>query len=187
MGPPPTRMELQMFNAYAPGTSLPSGSTPAALYSQGYTQHAWSMGALAHGGMFGVPDWDGSSVSLSELEGGGAGPVIIGPSQTYDAPPPQPQDDPFTPAPPPPHPPHAPDALTYSEGHIRRRPRTRGKDQESARTGTSGVDTRDSVDSVYLNCFLSYYFIFNGLMYRIILIFGFYVAKCYRLTIFIRV
>jgi hypothetical protein len=47
------------------------------------------MGAPAHGGLFGVPDWDGGSVSLSELEGGGAGPDIIGPSQTYDAPPPQ--------------------------------------------------------------------------------------------------
>jgi hypothetical protein len=47
------------------------------------------------------------------------------------------------------HRPHrAPDALTYSEGHIRRRPRTRGEDQESARTGTGRVDTLDSVDSV---------------------------------------
>jgi hypothetical protein len=59
------------------------------------------MGAPAHGGLFGVPGWDGGSVNLSELEGGGAGPDIIGPSQTYDAPPPQSRDDPFTPAPPP--------------------------------------------------------------------------------------
>jgi hypothetical protein len=84
MGPPPARMEPQTFGAYAPGTSLPSGSTPAAPYSQGYTQHAWSMGAPAHGGLFDVPDWDcwdGGSVSLSELEGGGAGPDIIGPSR----------------------------------------------------------------------------------------------------------
>jgi hypothetical protein len=62
-----------------------------------------------------------------------------------------------------------------------------GEDQESARTGTGGVDTPNSMDSVYLNCFLSYYFIFNGLMYHTIVIFGFYVAKRYRLTIFIRV
>jgi hypothetical protein len=74
---------------------------------------------------FGVPDWDGGCVRLSELEGGGAGPDIIGPSQTYDAPPLQTQDDPFTPAPPPRRPHRAPDALTYSEGHIRRRPRTK--------------------------------------------------------------
>jgi hypothetical protein len=60
MGPPPARMEPQTFGAYAPGTSLPPGSTPAAPYSQGFTQHAWSMGAPAHGGLFGVPDWDGS-------------------------------------------------------------------------------------------------------------------------------
>jgi hypothetical protein len=160
MGPPPARMEPQTFGAYAPGTSLPSGSTPAAPYSQGYSQHAWSMGAPAYGGLFSVPDWDGSSVSLSELESGGARPDIIGPSQTYDAPPPQSQDDPFTPAPPPPRPHRAPDALTYSQGHIRRRPRTRGEDQESARTGTGGVDTPDSVDFVYLNCFFIILFYF---------------------------
>jgi hypothetical protein len=118
------------------------------------------MGAPAHGSLFGVPDWDGGSVSLSELEGGGAGPDIIGLSHTYDAPPPQSQDDPFTPAPPPPRPHRAPDALTYSEGHIRRRPRTRGEDQESARTGTGGVDTPDSVDSIYLNCFLYHTILF---------------------------
>jgi hypothetical protein len=89
MGPPPAGMEPQMLCAYAPGMSLPSGSTPAAPYSQGYTQHAWSMGASPHGGLFGVPDWDDwecGSVSWSELVGGGAGPDIIGPSQTYDAP-----------------------------------------------------------------------------------------------------
>jgi hypothetical protein len=162
MGPPPARMEPQMFGAYAPGMSLPPGSTPAAPYSQGFTQHAWSMGAPAHGGLFGVPDWDGDCdcVSLSELEGGGTGPDIIGPSQTYDAPPPQTQDEPFTPAPPPPRPHRAPDALTYSEGHIRRRPRTRGEEQESARTGTGGVDTPDSVDSVYLSCFLYHTILF---------------------------
>jgi hypothetical protein len=88
MGPPPARMEPQKFGAYAPGTSLPSGSTPATPYSQGYTQHAWSMGASAHGSPFGVPDWDdweGGSATWSELVGGGAGPDIIGPSQTYDA------------------------------------------------------------------------------------------------------
>jgi hypothetical protein len=125
MGPLAARMEPPTFGVYAPGTSLPSGSTPAAPYSQGYTQHAWSMGAPAHGGLFGMPDWDGDSVSLSELEGGGAGPDIIGPFQTYDAPPPQSQDDSFTPAPPQARPHRAPDALTYSEWHIRRRPRTR--------------------------------------------------------------
>jgi hypothetical protein len=70
---------------------------------------------------------------------------------------------------------------------MRQRPRTRGEDQESARTGTGGVDTPDSMDSIYLNYFLSYYFIFNGLMYRTIVIFGFYVTKRYRLTIFVRV
>jgi hypothetical protein len=128
MGPPPARMEPRTFGAYAPGTSLPSGSTPAASYSQDFTQHAWLMGAPAHGGLFSVPDWDGGSVSLSKLEGGGTGPDIIGPSQAYDAPPPQSQDDPFTLAPPPPRPHRAPDALTYSEGHIRRRPRTRGEE-----------------------------------------------------------
>jgi hypothetical protein len=104
-----------MFGAYAPGTSLPSGSTPAAPYSQGYTQHAWSMGASAHDGLFGVPDWDnweGGSVTWSELVGGGAGPDIIGPYQMYDAPGAQSQDDPFTPAPPPPRPHHAPDAFS---------------------------------------------------------------------------
>jgi hypothetical protein len=77
MGPPPARME--------PQTSLPSGLTPAALYSQGYIQHAWSMGTSAHGGLFGMPDWDdweGGSVSWLELVGGGAGPDIISPSQT---------------------------------------------------------------------------------------------------------
>jgi hypothetical protein len=68
MEPPPARMEPQTFGAYAPGTSLPSRSTPAAPYSQGFTQHAWSMGAPTHGGPFGVPDWDGGSVSLSELD-----------------------------------------------------------------------------------------------------------------------
>jgi hypothetical protein len=115
------------------------------------------MGASTHGGLFGVPDWDGwdgGSVSLSELVGGGAGPDIIGSFQTYDAPAPQSQDDPFTPAPPPPRPHRASDALMYSEGHIRRRPRTRGENQESARIGTGEVDTPDSVDSIYLNCFL---------------------------------
>jgi hypothetical protein len=80
IGPPPARMESQTFGAYAPGTSLPLGSMPAAPYSQGFTQHAWSMGAPAHGGLFGVPDWDGGCISLSELEGGGAGADIIGPS-----------------------------------------------------------------------------------------------------------
>jgi hypothetical protein len=82
-----------------------------------------------------VPDWDGGSVSLSELEGGGAGPDIIGPSETYDAPPPQSQDDPFTPAPPPPRPHRVPDALTYSEGYIRRRPRTRGRSKRAQGSG----------------------------------------------------
>jgi hypothetical protein len=157
MGPPPARMKPQTFGVYASVTSLPSGSTLAALYSQGYTQHAWSMGASAHSGLFGVPDWDdweGGSISWSELVGGGAGPNIIGPFQTYDAQAAQSQDDPFTPTPPPPRPHRAPDALTYSEGHIRRRPRTRGEDHESARSGTGGVDTPDSVDSIYLNCFL---------------------------------
>jgi hypothetical protein len=77
------------------------------------------MGASAHGGLFGVPDWDGGCVSLLELEGGGAGPEIIGPSETYDAPPLQTQDDPFMPAAPPPRPHCALDALTYSEGHVR--------------------------------------------------------------------
>jgi hypothetical protein len=118
------------------------------------------MGAHAHGGLFGVPDWDGGCVSLSKLEGGGAGPDIIDPSQTYDAPLPQSQDDPFTPAPPLPRPHHALDALTYSEGHVRRRSRTRGEDQESARTGTGGVDTPDSVPSVYLNYFLYHTILF---------------------------
>jgi hypothetical protein len=92
MGPPPTRMDPQTFGTYAPGTFLPSGLTLATPYSQGYTQHVWSMGASAHGGLFGVPDWDdwdGGSVSFSELVGGGAGPDIIGPSQTYDATAPQ--------------------------------------------------------------------------------------------------
>jgi hypothetical protein len=147
MGPPPARIEPQTFGAYAPGTSLPSVVD---------TQHAWSMGASAHGGLFGVPDWDGwdgGSVNLSELVGGGAWPDIIGPSQTYDAPAPQSQDDPFTPALPPPRPHRVPDALTYSEGHIRRRSRTRGEDQESARAGIGGVDIPNSVDSIYLNCF----------------------------------
>jgi hypothetical protein len=92
--------------------------------------------------------------------GGGAGPDIIDPSQTYDAPAAQSQDDPFTPAPPPPRPHRAPDAFTYSEGHIRRRPRTRGEDEESARSGTGGVDTPDSVDSIYLNCFCMILFYF---------------------------
>jgi hypothetical protein len=76
-----------------------------------------------------VPDWDdweGGSATWSELVGGGAEPDIIGPSQTYDAPGVQSQDDPFTPAPPPPRPHRAPDAFTYSEDHIRRRARTRG-------------------------------------------------------------
>jgi hypothetical protein len=40
MGSPPARMELQTFGAYAPGTSLQSGSTLAAPYSQGYTVSA---------------------------------------------------------------------------------------------------------------------------------------------------
>jgi hypothetical protein len=87
MGFSSARMEPQTFGTYTLGTSLPSGSTPAAPYSQSYTQHAWSMGASAHGGLFGVSDWDGGSVSLSELEAGGAGPDIIGPYQKYDAPP----------------------------------------------------------------------------------------------------
>jgi hypothetical protein len=56
MEPPPAIMEPQTFGDYAPGTSLPSGSTPAAPYSQGFTQRAWLMGAPAHGGLFGVPD-----------------------------------------------------------------------------------------------------------------------------------
>jgi hypothetical protein len=80
MGSPPAKMEPQTFGVYAPGTSLQPGSTPAAPYSQGFTQHAWSMGALVHGGLFGVPDWNGGCVSLSELDGGGAGADIIGPS-----------------------------------------------------------------------------------------------------------
>jgi hypothetical protein len=88
---------------------------------------------------------------LSELMGGGAGLDIIGPFQTYDAPAPQSQDDSFMLAP---RPHRAPDALTYSEGHIRRQPRTRGEDQENARSGTGGVDTPDSMDSIYLNYFL---------------------------------
>jgi hypothetical protein len=141
MGPPPARMEPQTFGAYAPGTSLPSGSTPAAPYSHGYTQHAWSMEASVHGGLFGVPDWDdweGGSVTWSELVGGGAGPDIIGLSQMYDAPGAQCQDDPFTPAPPPPRPHRDPDAFTYSEGHIRRRPRTRGETKRARGPGQAG-------------------------------------------------
>jgi hypothetical protein len=89
-----------------------------------------------------------------------AEPDIIGPSQTYDAPGAQSQDDPFTPAPPLPRPHRAPDAFTYSEDHIRRRVRTRGEDQESARSGTGGVDTPDSVDFSYLNCFCMILFSF---------------------------
>jgi hypothetical protein len=163
MGPPPARMEPQTFGTYAPGTSLLSCSTPAAPYSQGYTQHAWSMGASAHGGPFGVPnwdDWEGRSATWLELVGGDAGPDIIGPSQTYDAPAAQYQDDPFTPAPPAPRPHRAPDAFTYSEDHIRRQARTRGEDEESARSGTGGVDTLDSVDFLYLNCFCMILFSF---------------------------
>jgi hypothetical protein len=136
MGPPPVRMEPQTFGAYAPGTSLPSGSRLAAPYSHGYAQHAWSTGAPAYGGPFGVPDWDdweGGSATWSELVGGGAGPDIIGPSQTYDASGAQSQDDPFTPAPPPSRPHRAPDAFTYLEDHIRRRPRTRGGRAKRAR------------------------------------------------------
>jgi hypothetical protein len=109
-----------------------------------------------------VPDWDdweGGSATWSELVGGGAEPDIIGPSQTYDALGAQFQDDPFTPAPPPPRPHRAPDAFTYSEDHIRRQVRTRG-DQESARSGTCGVDTPDSVDFLYLNCFCMILFSF---------------------------
>jgi hypothetical protein len=141
MGPPPARMEPQTFGAYAPGTSLPSGSTPAAPYSQGYTQHAWSMGASAHGGPFGVPDWDdweGGSSTWSELVGGAARPNIIGPSQTYDALGAQSHDDPFTPAPPPPCPHCAPDAFTYSEDHIRRRARTGGRTKRARGRGHAG-------------------------------------------------
>jgi hypothetical protein len=86
MGPPPARMEPQTFGTYAPGTSLPSDSmpaAPAAPYSQGYAQHAWSAGAPAYGAPFGVPDWDdweGGSATWSELVGGGAEPDIISPS-----------------------------------------------------------------------------------------------------------
>jgi hypothetical protein len=82
--------------------------------------------------------------------------------------------------------------LTVLQMHSRTRRATyadglglEGEDEESARFGTGGVDTPDSVDSIYLNCFCMYYFIFNRLMYRTIVIFVFYVAKCYRLTIFI--
>jgi hypothetical protein len=95
-----------------------------------------------------VPDWDdweGGSATWSELVGGGAEPDIIGPSQTYDAPGAQSQDDPFTPAPLLPRPHRAPNAFTYSEDHIRRWARARGEDQESVRSGTCGVDTIDSV------------------------------------------
>jgi hypothetical protein len=129
MGPPPARMEPQTFGAYAPGTSLPSDSMLAAPYSQGYAQHAWSTGAPAYSGPFGVADrddWEGGSATWSELVGGGAEPDIIGPSQTYDVSGAPSQDDPFTPAPPPPRPHRAPDAFTYSEDHICRRARTRG-------------------------------------------------------------
>jgi hypothetical protein len=80
-------------------------------------------------------DWDGGSVSLSELVGGVAGPDIIGPSQTYDTPAPRSQDDPFTPVPPPPRPHRAPDALRYSEGHIRRRHRARGRTKRARGPG----------------------------------------------------
>jgi hypothetical protein len=159
IGPPPARMEPQKFGAYAPGTSLPPGSTLAAPYSQGFTQHAWSMGAPAHCGLFGVPDWKGSCVNLSELDGGGAG-------QTSFAPPRRTTLHLYRPRmtrsrrrrAPRPH--RALDALMYSEGHIRRRPRTRGEEQESARTGTGGVDTPDSVDSIYLNYFFIILFYF---------------------------
>jgi hypothetical protein len=112
-----------------------------------------------------VPDWDdweGGSATWSKLVGGGAEPDIIGPSQTYDAPSAQSQDDPFTPAPPPPRPHRAPDAFTYSEDHIRRRARTRGEDQESARSGTCGVDTPDLVDFLYLNYFCIIIFFLIG-------------------------
>jgi hypothetical protein len=81
------------------------------------------MGASAHSGPFGVPDWDdweGGSVTWSELVGGGAGPDIIGPSQTYDTPGAQSQDDSFMPAPPPPRPHCSPYAFTYSEGRTKR-------------------------------------------------------------------
>jgi hypothetical protein len=108
----------------------------------------------------GLDDWDGGSATWSELVGGSAGPDIIGPSQTYDAPGAQSQDDPFTPAPPPPRPYRAPDAFMYSEDHIRRRARTRGEDEESARSGTGGVDTPDSVHFLYLFCFCMILFSF---------------------------
>jgi hypothetical protein len=79
MGPPLAGMEPQTFGAYASGTSLPPGSTPADPYSQGFTQHAWSMGAPAHGVLFGVPDWDGGCISLSELEAATPGQTLLAP------------------------------------------------------------------------------------------------------------
>jgi hypothetical protein len=69
MGPPPARMEPQTFGVYAPGTSLPSRSmpaAPAAPYSQGYAQHAWSTGAPAYGG---------HSVCRTEMTGRAAPPL----------------------------------------------------------------------------------------------------------------
>jgi hypothetical protein len=88
-----------------------------------------------------VPDWDdweGGSATWSELVGGGAEPDIIGPSQTYDAPSAQLQDDPFTPAPPPPRLHRASNVFTYSEDHIRRRARTRGRTKRARDPGQAG-------------------------------------------------
>jgi hypothetical protein len=121
------------------------------------------MGASSHGGLFGVQDWndwEGGSATWSELVGGGAGPDIIGPSQTYDAPGAQSQ-------------------MTCSRQHLlrlvltvlRMHSRTRrtryvdglglgGEDEESARSGTGRVDTPDSVHFLHLNCFWMILFYF---------------------------
>jgi hypothetical protein len=163
MGPPPARMEPQTFGAYAPGMSLPSGLTPAAPYSQGYTQHAWSMGASAHGGPFGVPD--GTTRRAAPPLGRSWWAAAPGLTSLV---PPRPMTLQM----------HSPRitrsrlhllrlVLTVLQMHLRTRRTTYadglglgGENEESARSGTGEVDTPDSVDFLYLNCFCMILFSF---------------------------
>ena len=125
---PPRSTPPQPFGVYAP--PRPQTFSDFAAATNAFTTPGdYSLAGHSHGfapsmgpGAFGVPDWDGGSFSLSDLDAD-----IIGPSQTHDTPAPHTQEDAFTPSPavvPRPTRLHqAPDALTYSEGHIPRRVR----------------------------------------------------------------
>jgi hypothetical protein len=166
IGHPPARMEPQTFGAYAPGTSLPSGSMPAAPYS--HTLRAM----LSMHGRRELLHMVVHSVCRTGTIGRAAPPLgrswwAAAPSLTSLVPPRCMTLQA-----------HSPRmtlsrlhllrlVLTVLQMHLRTRRTTYAdglglgrEDQESARSGTGGVDTPPSVDFPYLNCFCMILFSF---------------------------